>query len=417
MHLAALGFVTLQPKERVKAALLAAWFFFTVATLWLLKSVRVASLLAHLGARETPYVGLVSAAVVGITVVLYSAAVSRLSRVQVVRATSAAFAAALLAFWLAIHLLGPEIAARRSFVWAVYVLVDVYAVVMVELFWTYASDVVTQPEADRLYGIIGLGGILGGAFGGGFVDLLAKRVGPVNLLAFGAILVIVSALLGSLTEHVLSPPETPRRLVRREDIPAALEGMLEVGKSRYLLLVVCVVVAYEFAATLANYGVNVVFDRAHLGEAELARMYGRLGWIASATGVVAQLAIVPLLLPTKRVALLVPPVAMLASVVGVLCLPILATAFVMAVVDRGLNYSVQQSTRESLYVPLTHVQKYKAKAFIDMFVDRAAKASASVLLLVLVALEGGSVRLSLAASCAAMILWIGSARRLGAYHA
>jgi AAA family ATP:ADP antiporter len=416
MHLPGLHLKTLDRGERVKAALLGSWFFLTVATLWLLKSVRVASLLAHLGARETPYVGLVSAAVVGLTVVLYSAAVSRLSRIQVVRATSTLFAIALLAFWLAIRWVGPEIAAQRSFVWAVYVLVDVYTVVMIELFWTYTADVVTQPEADRLYGVIGLGGIVGGAFGGGFVDLFAQRVGPVNLLAIAAVLVVGCASLGSLTERVLSPPEAVHTLVQKHDVPAAFEGIVEVKKSRYLLLIVGVVVAYEFTATLANYGVNVVFERAHLSEAELAHLYGRLGWIASATGIVAQVAIVPLLLPTKRLALLLPPFAMLASIVGVLVLPILATAFVMAAVDRGLNYSVQQATRESLYVPLSRVQKYKAKAFIDMFVDRAAKASASVLLVALVALSDGSVRLSLAAACAAMLLWIGSARRLGAYY-
>jgi hypothetical protein len=43
-------------QERIKALLLSGWFFVSVATLWLLKPVRVASLLAHLGAAETPYV-------------------------------------------------------------------------------------------------------------------------------------------------------------------------------------------------------------------------------------------------------------------------------------------------------------------------------------------------------------------------
>ena len=46
----------LERGERVKAALLSSWFFVTVATFWLLKPVRIATLLAHLGARETPYV-------------------------------------------------------------------------------------------------------------------------------------------------------------------------------------------------------------------------------------------------------------------------------------------------------------------------------------------------------------------------
>ncbi|MDB4988614.1 MAG: transporter, partial [Myxococcaceae bacterium] len=39
----------------------------------------------------------------------------------------------------------------------------------------------------------------------------------------------------------------------------------------------------------------------------------------------------------------------------------------------SLNYSMNQSARESLYVP-TGAEKYQAKAFIDIFVQRTAKA-------------------------------------------
>ena len=129
----------------------------------------------------------------------------------------------------------------------------------------------------------------------------------------------------------------------------------------------------------------------------------------------AQLVLVPVLLPSRRVALLVPPVVLFASVVGVVFLPVIATAFVMATVDRGLNYSIQQSTRESLYIPLTDPQKYNAKAFIDMFVDRAAKGVASLVLLGIVAASTELARPALLVSCATMLLWIRAARRLGNY--
>ena len=41
--------------------------------------------------------------------------------------------------------------------------------------------------------------------------------------------------------------------------------------------------------------------------------------------------------------------------------------------DSGFAYSVNQSAKEALYVPRTRDEKYKAKAFIDMFVQRFAK--------------------------------------------
>ncbi|HXD23525.1 MAG TPA: hypothetical protein VN613_09225, partial [Gemmatimonadaceae bacterium] len=43
-------------------------------------------------------------------------------------------------------------------------------------------------------------------------------------------------------------------------------------------------VAYEFTATLTDFGISVVFQRSFRGEAELAKMYGRLGWIGERQG-------------------------------------------------------------------------------------------------------------------------------------
>ena len=408
---------SLPREQRAKAALLSSWFFVTVAVLWLLKPVRVASLLAHLGAAETPYVRLGSVVVVGVVVLFYSLVVNRLSRIAVVRWSHILFASVLVAFWLAFRW-WPSLGATRAFVWAVYILVDIYSVVMIEIFWTYTNDIVTSAESNTLYAYIGLGGILGGTVGGVFVDVFARGIGPINLLLVCAALVLGAAQLGVLTDRVLHPPQrhlAPSPKKKKRTLTTAFEGAREVRASRYLMLMVGVVIAYEIAATLADFGVNVVFEHAFTNEGDLVKMYGRLGWIVSATAIIVQLVLVPFLLPAKRVALLLPPAIMLAGAVGVVLLPVIATAVVLAAADRGLNYSISQTTKESLYVPLNDAQKYKAKAFIDMFVDRVAKAVAALFLIAIVRSSGESVRVSLAVSCVAMVVWLGSARRLGAY--
>jgi AAA family ATP:ADP antiporter len=45
----------------------------------------------------------------------------------------------------------------------------------------------------------------------------------------------------------------------------------------------------------------------------------------------------------------------------------------MNIYHNGLNYSLQQTARESLYVVTTPAEKYKARAFTNMFVQRLAK--------------------------------------------
>jgi len=413
MGLGAIFLKGLGRQQHLKAALLSSWFFVTIATLWILKPVRVASLLVHLGATETPYVRLAGVATMAAVVLLYSRMVNRLSRVALVRWSNLLFAALLVLFWLAIRIGGPALGAQRAFVWAVYILVEIYSVVMIGIFWTYTNDVVTEDEAGKLYGVIGLGGILGGGAGGAFVDAFARTIGPVHLLLVSGGLVVASAVLGSVIEKVLRPAPRPAAPRDERAFDAALGGAREVKNSKYLMLLVGIVVAYEFTATLTDFGVNVIFERAFTDQAELTKMYGRLGWIVSITAVVSQLVLVPLLLPSKRTALLVPPLAMLAGAVGVVLLPVLAMGILLAAADRGLNYSLQQVTKESLYVPLSDAQKYKAKAFIDMFVDRAAKAMAAFALIGVIHYWGASVRVSVGVGVVSIAAWLAAALRLG----
>lgn len=416
MNFGAIALKDLDPSQRLKGALLSSWFFLTVATLWLLKPVRVASLLAHLGAVETPYVRLAGVVTVALVVMLYSAIVDRLSRVAVVRWTNGICAVLLLLFWVAIRLGGAWLGAQRPFVWAVYILVELYSVVIVGVFWTYTNDVCSEVDANKLYGVIGLGGILGGVAGGAFVDAFARPMGPTNLLLVCAVLAGLAAALGSLTEARLRPRARAVSGEEQESSFAdALAGAREVRASPYLLLIVGIVVAYEFTATLTDFGISVVFERTFHDEAELAKMYGRLGWIVSATAFVSQLLLVPLLLPSKRTALLVPPLAMIAGGVVLLACPVAAAAMVLGAADRGLNYSVHQATKESLYVPLTDAQKYKAKAFIDMLVDRAAKALAAFALIAIIQTSGASVPASLGTSFVSIAVWAFAAHRLGTY--
>jgi AAA family ATP:ADP antiporter len=408
----------LTPAERLKASLLFTWFFTSITTLWLLKPIRTASLLVHLGAEELPYLRFGSVVGVGLVVLAYSRVVNRFTRLDVVRGSALIFAGVLALFWASLRIGGEALGAERWFVWAVFIMVDIYSTVMVAIFWTYANDVVSRTEADKLYGPIGIGGILGGVAGGGAVDVLVRSIGPVDMLLICVALVLLGGALGWLTEGVLKPPPRVVVVKRKAALEDALEGAREVLRSRYLLWLVAIVVAYEFAAAVTDFAINVVFERAFHSEVEIARMYGRLGWIVSAVALVCQLVLVPVLLPLKRIALIVPPVAMLVATVGLALAPTVPLAMIMAASDRGLNYSLQQVTKETLYVPLTDAQRYKAKALIDMFVDRAAKALSSVGLLAVIASVGVSIGTSLALAMASLGVWAFAANALGrAYHA
>jgi len=80
---------------------------------------------------------------------------------------------------------------------------------------------------------------------------------------------------------------------------------------------------------------------------------------------------------------------------------------IMSASDNSLNYSINQSAKEALYTPTDQDTKYKAKAFIDMFVQRFAKVLAVVLNLVVAAWVGlQHVRWLSIACLVILVFWI-----------
>jgi ATP:ADP antiporter, AAA family len=106
-----------------------------------------------------------------------------------------------------------------------------------------------------------------------------------------------------------------------------------------------------------------------------------------------------------------------APAIGLAFVPIAAMAILMATADRGLNYSLQQAAKETLYVPLNDSQKYKGKAVIDMVLDRLGKATSTIALILLITVSGMSIPLMLGVALAAIALWVVCAWRLGHVYA
>ncbi|MCA1558743.1 MAG: MFS transporter, partial [Acidobacteria bacterium] len=83
-------------------------------------------------------------------------------------------------------------------------------------------------------------------------------------------------------------------------------------------------------------------------------------------------------------ALMVLPVSMGLSAIVMLLNAALWAPGLARVLDQSLRYTVDKTTREILFLPLPSDIKLQAKSFVDVTVDRGAKAIGAILLLVLV---------------------------------
>jgi AAA family ATP:ADP antiporter len=307
-------------------------------------------------------------------------------------------------------------------IWTFYLFGDLFSTLMVATFFAFLNDSVTPDAAKRLYGLVGLGGVTGGVFGTTTVRALIAKVQVAGWLwiCFGLGLLILAVAFGAGRMVEKGPPPEP------EPAPAeveekgkgnpALEGARLVFSSPYLLSIVAIVGLYEIVSTVMDFQFTSTIAH-YLSGAAIGKQFATVFAITNIVSMLVQLFLTSFVMSRLGVgvALMVLPVAALAGSVGFMALPVLWMGSGLNTLDNGFSYSINQSAKEALYVPTTTDEKYKAKAFIDMFVQRFAKAVAVGVSLgiTMVFREFSSLRYLSAFTIGIIIVWIFAVRYAG----
>lgn len=387
-------FADIRPNEWPRALLLSLFFFLIIATYWILKPVKRALIISHFqenplellgftfsGAQAEQLGKVLNLLAVYLVVVIFVRLSRRLARHHLVQIFAFGFAALFVLFSRTIH------SGSDLMVWSFYIAGDMFNTAMVAIFWAFTGDIVHSEEAKRTFGLIGFGGVLGGFLGATLVSATVMSIGRATLLA---ICVAPMVIISVLAHWVHRRTAEARR--EREDAPAAsasrqsaaLEGMRLVFSSRYLLAIAGLIASYELVSNIIDFQLSAMVEQTIPHSLQRDAFFGRIGQIVGIVSILVQLFLTSFILKRfgVRVALMFLPLAILASSVGFLVMPLLVFAASMSVADNALNYSINQSAREALYVPTSKDAKYKAKAFIDMFVQRLAKVASVFLNLV-----------------------------------
>jgi AAA family ATP:ADP antiporter len=295
--------------------------------------------------------------------------------------------------------------------WSFYVLGDIFNSAMVTFFWAFSNDLFTSEQAKRTYGLVGLGGIIGGIVGSSIVVGLVGDVGRSTLLIACIAPMIIIAGIGYIvnqrTESESKELQKPCADGRQCNV--MFEGARIVTRSKYLLAIVGILGLYEIVSNIVDFQLSATIAASISGDVEKDAYFGIVGQVTSIISLVIQLFFTSYVM--KRfgvgVALLFLPVAITFGSIGFLFSPILIFATIMSVSDNSLNYSINQSAKEALYTPTIRDVKYKAKAFIDMFVQRFAKVLAVILNLAVAAWVGlENVQWLTVATLLIMVIWI-----------
>ena len=373
--------VDVRRDEATAALLMFCQSFLAMSAYNIVKPLTRAQFIQELGADNLPWVLVVSGVLVGFVMQLYSLAVSRLPPRWVQAATQIGIALLLIVFWALFRVGVPGTSVLFYFSG------QILGVLLISQFWTLANDIYDARQAKRLFGFIGGGASLGGMTASALVVVTVGQIGTNNLLLVSAAMLFVGAAVVTAVLRQ-SPSATVNVSAGDESGVGGREAIRLLRQSRHLQLIALVIGFAAIGAGLLDQQLNMAVEEAAGagGANSIAAFLGQVQLYLSIAGLIVQVWL------TSRIhryfgvgfAILILPIGLGATGGLILVTGALWAAAAGRVVDAGLRYTVDKTTREILFLPLPLDLRRRAKPFVDVTVDRFAKGIGAALTLALI---------------------------------
>jgi len=257
---------------------------------------------------------------------------------------------------------------------------------MFQQLWSVIHATTNMPRAKYLYGILfGVGGV-GSIVGSTIPGFFAVKMGSEHLLLSSLpiyfLFVIAYFFLLKKSGFLHSHKEDDKL---RLGPAKAAQGFGLIRSSRPLKFILFIVVLMQLTSTIMEYQFNTFLQQRIPDQDLRTALYGRLWGIVNTVSLCFQFGasfVLARFLGLRKSHLLIPGI-LLCNAIGYLFQPTFFMITYSFSVIKTFDYSIFNVLKEMLYVPLKVEEKFKAKAIIDVFVYRSAKAIASAVVIVL----------------------------------
>ncbi len=406
--------VEVRKEETLPAIMMFAYSFLAMTAYNILKPITRSKFITDLGADNLPYVLLAAGIIIGILMAGYAWLMARLPERGALPITQVGMAVLLYAFWFLFQ-------TRATWVSVAFYLMGlILGVLLISQFWTLANLVYDPRQAKRLFGFIGGGAPLGGIAGSAILQSFTDDIGTTNMLLISGTLMLICAFLVTTIVRRERPQVgvgAAAAAAATEKGVSATEAFDLLRKSQHLQIIALVISFAAVGAAIIEQQLNMAAQAAK-GASQTDSITVFLASVQLWTSTIGFIIQVWLTSKIHRYlgigfALMILPVSLGTSAVIMLLNAALWAPGLARVLDQSLRYTVDKTTREILFLPLPGDIKLKAKSFVDVTVDRGAKAFGALLLIVLVKPWGLNLdwqRLSYA-SLTMVVLWIFMALR------
>lgn len=375
--------------EAKRFGLLSIALMLTVGPYWMLRVVREALFIDLVGVRWQPWGKIASVIFVIPLVLIYSKLIDLVKKEKLFYVIY--FTYALLFLSIACIVEFPQyflsITSTHHLVawipgkvlgWISYVIIESFGALAPALFWSFVASYTTTRAAKRGYGMILSMAQIGTISGTLFIAHFSERLGlPIIIVIATFFITIVPFVIRRFL--MMKDVKTTKFLRKNKEQTGFWEGIRLLLKQPYLLGIFVITTGYEITGTFLEFQMNILGHQKYPTKEMFAAFYGSYGFYTN------MLAFLFALMGTSfflrkfglRICLLLFPAATGIIILSARVFPVLPVIFVSMIILKGLSYSLNNPSKEILYIPTSRDAKFKAKGWIDVFGARSVKASGS----------------------------------------
>jgi AAA family ATP:ADP antiporter len=368
--------VELKPGEGLGVMAMFASLFLVLFTAYLLKPAREMLILTEGTAEIRSYAVALQALMLLFFIPIYGKFSRRFDSYRYMQIVTAVCVATLLCF-AALGKSGVSISVIY-FVW-----LGAYSVLIIAQFWAFASELYSREAGERLFVIVALGASLGAWLGSAVSRELVEHMDAYGLILCGAFTLFLSSLPAKRASMSLPEGSRGKHEGGDEAQPSIFAGFQLVLSKRYLMLLAAFVIMLNLVNTTGEYLLAAILENMYaegvangLIETDkgtyVGRFYSGFYFMVNLLGVLIQFFAVSRLLRHAgfSIAFVLTPLVVFLGYASLAILPIVAWFRYFKIAENSMDYSLQNTARQMLYLPLSRQEKYEGRAVIDSFGQR-----------------------------------------------
>lgn len=405
--------------EAGTALLLTFNVFVLLTAYYFLKTAREPLILegeGHHGAEVKSYASAGQAVMLIVLSSVYGWLANHVSRIRLIIIVSLFFVSNLVIFW-ALGIAGYPLGVPF------YLWVGCYSLTILAQFWSFSADVYTDEQGKRLFPIIGIGAATGSVFGAKIAQVLSDHGVSAYVLMLSAGALLLFAMFVTIVVNHRESNHGPRAEEEHHHQKiGGKSGWTYLAKDRYLTALGLLILVLN----LVNSNGEYILDRTLTEVAEHmpnAQQYvqsfkaGYFFWTNTVT-VVVQLFVASRVIKYLGVkgALFVMPAVSLVGYSTLSFIPVLQIALYVKIAENGIDYSIENTAWQSLWLVVSREAKYKTKQITDGFLVRMGDVMSAAVVFLGTKVLGFNTRAFVMTNVGLIVVWLVAVYYIGRVH-